>query len=111
MKRLWCMAGIGLLVLCGCGNFFTKQSGGTGGGTGTGNTTAGDVLYVANVATANILAYTVSTKGALAAVSGSPYTLSTASVPVSMAVTPGNTFCMWASPAGSWGTRSARMAC
>ena len=99
MKRWWWMAGISLLALCGCGNFFTKQSssgssGGSGntGNTGGSNTTSGDVLYVANLATSNILAYTVSTAGALAAVSGSPYTLSTASPPVSMAVTPGNNF-------------------
>jgi 6-phosphogluconolactonase len=94
MKRWWWMAGIGLLALCGCGNFFTSQNSGTGGGTGggTGNTSAGDVLYIANLAASNVLAYTVSSKGALAAVSGSPYTLSTASPPTALAVTPGNTF-------------------
>ncbi len=88
MKHCWCVC---LLALCGCGNFFTKQTS-SGTSTSAGNTDAGDVLYIANSVSMNILAYTVSTKGALTAVSGSPYTLSTASTPVSMSVTPGNTF-------------------
>ena len=103
MKRLWWMAGIGLLALCGCGSFFTSQNSGTGSGTGggTGNTSAGDVLYVANLTAANILAYSVSTTGALTAVSGSPY--APGEPPTAMAITPGNTFLYVASASGILG--------
>ncbi len=103
MKRWWWMAGIGLLALCGCGNFFTSQNSGTGTGTGsgTGNTSAGDVLYVANLTAANILAYSVSSTGALTAVSGSPY--APGEPPTAMAITPGNTFLYVASATGILG--------
>ncbi len=104
MKRLWCMAGIGLLSLCGCGNFFTSQnSTGTGSGTGSGagNTAAGNVLYVADLTAANILAYTVSSTGKLTAVSGSPY--APGEPPTAMAITPGNTFLYVASATGILG--------
>jgi DNA-binding beta-propeller fold protein YncE len=96
MKRWLWTAGLGLMVLCGCGKFFTSQngSGGTGTGTGTGtttgNTASGDVLYVANVTASTLTGYLVSTAGALTAVSGSPYSLG--EPPTSMAITPGNTF-------------------
>jgi 6-phosphogluconolactonase (cycloisomerase 2 family) len=89
MKRWLWLCGIGLLGLCGCGKFFVPQNT-TGTGTTTTNTGAGDVLYVANTATSTISAYLVSSTGTLTEVSGSPYTLP--SPPVSMAVTPGNTF-------------------
>lgn len=89
MTRLAGLACIGLLLLSGCGNFFTPQSTGTGGG-GTGNTAAGDVLYFMNTAESSISAYSVSTTGALAAVSKSPFSIGL--VPTSMAITPGNTF-------------------
>ena len=97
MKRWLSTAGLGLLVLCGCGNFFTSQnSSGSSSGTGTtgtttGNTASGDVLYVANATASTLTGYLVSTAGALTTVSGSPYALAD-EVPTSMAITPGNTF-------------------
>lgn len=102
MKRWWWMAGVGLLALCGCGNFFTSQNSGSGSGTGSGgNTSAGDVLYVANLTAANILAYTVSSTGTLTAVSGSPY--APGEPPTALAITPGNTFLYVASASGILG--------
>lgn len=89
MKRWFWTAGLGLLALSGCGKFFVSQNT-SGSGSGTGNTTAGDVLYVANLTSSTVTGYTVSTAGALTAVSGSPYTPS--GPPTSMAITPGNTF-------------------
>lgn len=104
MKQLRWMTGVLLLALCGCGNFFTKQtstSTGTGTGTTTTNTTAGDVLYVADLTASNIAAYTVSSAGALTAVSGSPY--APGEPPTSMALTPGNTFLYVSSATGILG--------
>ncbi len=89
MKQLSGFLAVGLLLLSGCGNFFTPQATGTGTGTG-GNTAAGDVLYFMNSSSSSISGYTVSTTGTLAAVSNSPYAIGL--VPTSMASTPGNTF-------------------
>ena len=89
MRRLAGLAVFCILLLNGCKGFFTPQTGGNGGG-GTGNTTAGDVLYFMNTAGLTISGYLVSTTGTLSAVAGSPYSIGT--VPTSMAVTPGNTF-------------------
>jgi 6-phosphogluconolactonase len=85
MKRWLWVLGIGSLALSGCGKFFVPQ-----GSTTPSNTVAGDVLYIANLTAANLIAYGVSKTGALTAVSGSPYTLGGA--PTSMAITPGNTY-------------------
>ena len=95
----------GLLLLSGCGNFFSPQNSTGGGGSG-GNTGAGDVLYfmnyssVANVSS-SITGYTVSTAGVLAATSNSPYTIG--APPTAMAITPGNTFLYVAYAAGILG--------
>jgi 6-phosphogluconolactonase (cycloisomerase 2 family) len=87
MKWVARLASVGLLLLSGCGNFFSSQNGGGGGG----NTNADDVLYFLNTGTANnISAYSVSTTGVLSALSGSPYAVGV--VPTSMAITPGNTY-------------------
>ena len=95
MKSVLRFAWVGLLLLSGCGNFFTNQNGGGSGGGSGGNTDAGDVLYFMNQSAVSsvssaIAAYTVSTTGVLSAISNSPYALS--SVPTSMAITRGNTF-------------------
>ena len=89
MKRFAGLALIGLLLLSGCGNFFTPQTSGTTSTT-TGNTAAGDVLYFMNASQSSISAYSVATTGALTAVTNSPYSIGL--VPTSIAVTPGNTF-------------------
>jgi 6-phosphogluconolactonase (cycloisomerase 2 family) len=96
MKRLLLLAGIGFLALCGCGKFFVPQNS-TGTGTTTTNTNAGDVIYTANAT--GITAYTVSSSGALTAVSGSPYSVA----PTAMAITPGNTDLYVASISGIFG--------
>ncbi|MGB9418457.1 MAG: hypothetical protein WCB58_19240 [Acidobacteriaceae bacterium] len=95
-RRLWSRWAIGVLcssalLLAGCGDFFTKDTGGGGGGS------VGSYIYVGTQS--GILAsYSVSTTGTLAALSGSPYQLATAAVN-SLAVTPSNTF-LYAGVAG-----------
>ena len=97
-RRLWSRWAIGVLcssvlLLAGCGDFFTKDTGGGGGGGGS----VGSYIYLGTQS--GILAsYSVSTTGALAALSGSPYQLATAAVN-SLAVTPSNTF-LYAGVAG-----------
>lgn len=71
-----------LLCLAGCAEFFPPLN---NGGSGSGS----NIVYVANSGTNSITAYSMST-GALASVSGSPYSLSFA--PTAVAVTPANTF-------------------
>ena len=98
-------AWLGVLLLSGCGNFFSPQGSGSGGSTG-GNTVAGDVLYFMNASAvstvdSSITGYTVSSTGVLAAASNSPYNLG--SVPTAMAITPGNTFLYVAYSAGILG--------
>ena len=97
-RRLWSRWAIGVLcssalLLAGCGDFFTKDTGGGGGGGGS----VGSYIYLGTQS--GILAsYSVSTTGALAALSGSPYQLATAGIN-SLAVTPSNTF-LYAGVAG-----------
>jgi 6-phosphogluconolactonase len=87
-RRLWSRGTIGVLccsvmLLAGCGDFFTKDGGGGGGGG-----SVGSYIYVGTQS--GILAsYSVSTTGALSGLSGSPYQLATAGIN-SLAVTPGN---------------------
>jgi 6-phosphogluconolactonase len=88
-RRLWSRWAIGVLcssalLLAGCGDFFTKDTGGGGGGGGS----VGSYIYLGTQS--GILAsYSVSTTGALAALSGSPYQFGTAGIN-SLAVTPNN---------------------
>jgi 6-phosphogluconolactonase len=94
MKNALRFAWAGLLLLSGCGNFFSSQNGTGGGGSG-GNSGAGDVLYFTNLSavasvSSSVTGYTVSTAGVLAATSNSPYNIG--AQPTSMAITPGNTF-------------------
>ena len=78
------------LLLAGCGDFFNKDGGGGGGSTGS-------YTYVGTQG--GILAsYSVSSSGALAAVSGSPLQLAAAAVN-SLAVTPSHAF-LYAAVAG-----------
>jgi 6-phosphogluconolactonase len=98
-KRLWgrWLAGslcTSALLLTGCGDFFNKDGGGGGGG---GGGTVGSYTYVGTQS--GILAgYSVSSTGALATLSGSPFQFSTASINA-LAVTPANTF-LYAAVAG-----------
>jgi 6-phosphogluconolactonase len=73
------------LLLAGCGDFFNKDGGGGGGGGSTGSYT-----YVGTQG-GILVDYSVSTKGALATLSGSPKQFATAGINA-LAVTPGNKF-------------------
>jgi 6-phosphogluconolactonase (cycloisomerase 2 family) len=78
------------LLLAGCGDFFTKSSSGGGG------TTVASYTYVATQ-TGVLSSYSVSSTGALATLSGSPYQLATAPISA-LAITPSNTFLYAAVP-------------
>ena len=89
-RRLWSRWAIGILcssavLLAGCGDFFNKNGGGGGGG---GGGTVGSYIYV-GTQSGVLASYSVSTTGALAALSGSPNQLATAGIN-SLAVTPDN---------------------
>jgi 6-phosphogluconolactonase len=86
--RRWVTIGVGVLLplVVGCSGFFPPVDN-SGGGTGGGAT--GDYVYVANQTTSSIGGFSVGT-GTLTAVT-SP-ALSLGYVPVSMAVTPNNSF-------------------
>jgi 6-phosphogluconolactonase len=75
----------GLLVLAGCGSFFSN---GTSGG-GSGSTVA-SYAYV-GTQTGVLASYSVSSTGALAGLSGSPLQLATAAI-TGLAVNPANSF-------------------
>lgn len=79
---------VGLLGVCGCGNFFVPPSQ-TGTGGNGGNTSTANRIYVANAATATVSGYAIGT-GTLTAVTGSPYGLGY--TPQAMVVTRANTF-------------------
>lgn len=80
------------MLLAGCGDFFTKDTGGGGGGS------VGSYIYVGTQG-GNLASYAVSSKGALSALSGSPYQLSEAAINA-LVVTPGNAF-LYAAVAGT----------
>lgn len=83
--RVGAAAAISILVFAsGCGTFFVYP-GSTGGGSG--GTTTGNYVYVANGTTGTLAGFTVGA-GTLAAVSGSPYKLGF--TPVSLVVNPAN---------------------
>jgi 6-phosphogluconolactonase (cycloisomerase 2 family) len=86
-RRLWSRWAIGVLcssavLLAGCGDFFTKDNSGGGG------STVGSYIYLGTQG-GLLASYSVSTTGALAALSGSPYQLASAGIN-SLAVTPNN---------------------
>lgn len=83
----------GALLLAGCGDFFNKDGGGGGGGN-----TVGSYAYV-GTQSGGLTSYSVSTTGALATLSGSPFQLSTAAIN-GLAVTQGNGV-LYAAVAGS----------
>ncbi|MDQ1694077.1 MAG: 6-phosphogluconolactonase [Acidobacteriaceae bacterium] len=85
-RRLFTGCGLaGLLVLAGCGSFFSN---GTSGG-GSGSTVA-SYAYV-GTQTGVLASYSVSSTGALAGLSGSPLQLATAAI-TGLAVNPANSF-------------------
>ncbi|WP_263411315.1 lactonase family protein [Terriglobus tenax] len=71
-----------VVLLAGCAGFFPPINGG-GSGSGT------NIVYVANAGTTSITAFAMSS-GALASVSGSPYSLTF--TPTAIAVNPANTY-------------------
>ncbi|HZB88723.1 MAG TPA: beta-propeller fold lactonase family protein [Terracidiphilus sp.] len=79
------------LPLAGCKGFFdlpTTAGGGGGGGTTTTTATSGNI-YLVNAATNQLVGFYVNA-GKLAALSGSPYTLPTS--PIAITVAPNNNF-------------------
>jgi 6-phosphogluconolactonase (cycloisomerase 2 family) len=96
-RRLWSAWSVGVLcgaavLLAGCGDFFNKDGGGGGGGT------VGSYTYV-GTQSGVLTSYSVSTTGALATLSGSPFQLSSAAIN-GLAVTQGNGV-LYAAVAGS----------
>ena len=79
---------VGLLSVCGCGNFFVPPSQTGTGGTG-GNASTANLIYVANSTTATVSAYAVGTD-TITAVNGSPFGLGYA--PQTMVVSRANNF-------------------
>lgn len=69
------LAGALVLLLSGCGDFFTKSTSSGGGGGGS----AGSFVYV-GTQTGVVGSYTLSSSGALAAIAGSPQTLANAAI-------------------------------
>jgi len=98
-KRLWGRWLVGslctsALLLTGCGDFFNKNTGVGGGG---GGSTVGSYTYV-GTQSGLLVGYSVSSTGALATLSGSPFQFSTAAIN-GLTVTPANTF-LYAAVAG-----------
>lgn len=89
------MVSSALLLLAGCGDFFTKNS--TGGGGGGGSNT-GDYVYVGTQAGA-LASYSLSSTGALSVLAGSPFQLATSAINA-LTVTPGNAY-LYAAVAGA----------
>lgn len=81
-----------LVTLCGCGKFFSKNT-----CTSNCNNTGSNYIYVANVNTDNIAAFTISST-AINTISGSPYSLGV--TPSALAITPSNSFLYAASGGG-----------
>jgi 6-phosphogluconolactonase len=81
-----------VLLLAGCGDFFTKSTSGGGG------STVGSYTYV-GTQSGLLTSYAVSSTGGLTTLSGSPYQLSTAAIN-SLAVNPANTV-LYAAVAGT----------
>jgi 6-phosphogluconolactonase len=89
----------GVLLLSGCGKFFSKVA--TGGGGCTVNcTTASNFAYVANQRSAGpgVAGFSISNSGILTAVSGSPNSLGV--LPTALAINPANTFLYAGSSSG-----------
>lgn len=84
------VAAAGVLLLSGCGKFFSKVPVGGGGGCTVNCTTASNYLYVANQrsAGASVAAFSIA-GGVLTALSGSPTALSV--LPTALAINPANT--------------------
>ncbi len=91
MRRVWTLTLLStLLLLSGCSGFFFKPTtSGTGTGTGT---SASNYVFVANAGANSVAGLGISTTGALASLTGSPITFSTA--PQTLAVSRNNQF-LW----------------
>jgi DNA-binding beta-propeller fold protein YncE len=95
----WLSAGSAvLLALTGCGQFFPPL-GSSGGGGGGGSTSAGDNLYVGNLATnpLSVAGFTIAS-AALSGISGSPWAVELE--PTALAVTPNDSYLYVGSAAG-----------
>ncbi|MFZ0630041.1 MAG: beta-propeller fold lactonase family protein [Acidobacteriaceae bacterium] len=95
----WLAAGCAvLLALTGCGQFFPPLSSSGSGGSGT--TSAGDSLYVANLGTdpLSVAGFSVATSGTLTAISGSPWSVELE--PTALAITPNDSYLYVGSAAG-----------
>ena len=88
-----CVSMAVLLGLCGCGKFFPPINKCTSNCTNTG----ANYIYVANVNTDNIAAFTISST-AINTISGSPYTVGV--TPNALAITPSNSYLYAASSGG-----------
>jgi 6-phosphogluconolactonase len=75
----------GMLLLAGCGSFFSNGTSGGGGGS-----TVASYAYI-GTQTGVLASYSVSSTGALAGLSGSPFQLATAAI-TGLAVNPTNSF-------------------
>lgn len=88
-----------LLLLAGCGQFFPPLSSGGGGGGGGGTGSAGDYLYVGNIATnpPTLAGFSIAS-GALTVPSGFPVQVSLE--PTALAITPSDSYLYMGSAAG-----------
>ncbi|MDR3737090.1 MAG: hypothetical protein P4L10_16340 [Acidobacteriaceae bacterium] len=93
-----CVALASTALLSGCGAFFHAVTTTTTTNSGTGY----DLVYAGKNGSSTFVGYTMSsTTGNLTAVSGSPYSI--ASVPLTMAITPANTYLYVGTAAGIYG--------
>lgn len=93
IKRWAWLAIAGVSLFSGCKGFWDSTGGGGGGGGGS----TGGVFYVLNQQTSQVAAFTIAS-GAVTAISGSPYSLS--SVPFAAAVSPNGGFFYVSTAAG-----------
>lgn len=94
--RVFAAAAVSALGLTmGCGNFFVYP-----GSTGSGTSSTGDYVFVANGTTDSLAAYSVGT-GTLTAVTGTPVALGF--IPTAVAVNPANTIVFVAGSNGLYG--------
>ncbi len=95
----WLAAGCAaFLALTGCGQFFPPLN--SGGGGGGGGTSAGDYVYVANLATnpLSVAGFSVASTGTLSGISGSPWQVELE--PTALAITPNDSYLYVGSAAG-----------
>jgi 6-phosphogluconolactonase (cycloisomerase 2 family) len=81
-----------LLNGCGSGKFFTPETGDSGGGSGGGNTTGSNYLFVANAGANSVTGFAISSTGTLGTLNGSPINFNFA--PTSLTVSRDNKY-LW----------------